>query len=139
VRRLLAVWAVAGLVTACATPFTPARLAPSFAEGFGGLYASQQRELGRTPPNPHSLHPLATCRRTGTVVDGPGEDWMCTVEYVEAGTPLSQSFEVQLKPDGCWKADGPPANQPAQLVDARTGDPRTNPLAEFDGCLDTAW
>lgn len=138
-RRLLAVWAVAGLVTACGTPFTPARLAPSFAEVFGGLYASQQRELGRTPPRPQSLHPLATCRRTGTVVDGPGEDWVCIVEYVEAGTSLSQSFEVQLKPDGCWKADGPPANQPAQLVDARTGDPRTNPLAEFDGCLDTAW
>ena len=138
-RRLLAVCSLAGLITACGAPFTPARLAPSFAEVFGGLYASQQRELGRTPPSPQSLHPLATCRRTGTAVDGPGEDWVCTVDYADAAASSSQSFEVQLKPDGCWKADGPPANQPAQLVSALTGDPSTNPLAEFDGCLDIIW
>jgi len=136
---LLAGAAAALLLAGCSTPFTPARLAPSFAEAFSGLYATQQGELGRTASSPRGLRTLASCRRTGLAVDGPGEDWVCTVEYVEASTSLSQSFEVQLKPDGCWKADGPPANQPAQLVDALTGDPRTNPLAEFDGCLDTAW
>jgi hypothetical protein len=138
-RRLLAVVALAGLLTGCGTAFTPARLGPSFAEVFTGLYAAQQRELGRIPPSPQGLRPLASCRRTGTVANGPGEDWVCTVDYVDADQSVTQSFEVQVKPDGCWKADGPPANQPAQLVDALTGDPRTNPLAEFDGCLDTSW
>ncbi len=138
-RRLLAGAAIAGLVTGCSSAFTPARLGPSFAEVFTGLYAAQQGELGRTPSTRQGLRPLATCRRTGPTPDGPGEDWVCTVDYVDAGQSSTQSFELQVKPDGCWKADGPPANQPAQLIDALTGEPRTNPLAEFDGCLDTSW
>jgi hypothetical protein len=57
------------------------------------------------------------------------------VQYLDGATATAQLFEVQLKPDGCWKADGPPATQPAELA----GTGAANPLAEFDGCLDTAW
>ncbi len=73
------------------------------------------------------------------MIVGPGEDWACTVDYVDAGQSSTQSFELQVKTDGCWKADGPPANQPAQLIVAHTGEPRTNPLAEFDECLEPSW
>jgi len=99
-RRLLAGAAIAGLVTGCSSAFTPARLGPSFAEVFTGLYAAQQGELGRTPSTRQGLRPLAACRRTGPTPDGPGEDWVCTVDYVDAGQSSTQSFELQVKTDG---------------------------------------
>jgi hypothetical protein len=136
VRRLLAVPVVA-LLTGCSTPLTADRVGPSFAEVFAGLYAAQQTALGRTDVTVSGT--AAACRRTGTSPDGPGEDWSCTVQYVDAGAAAAQTFEVQVKPDGCWKAEGPPAAQPAELVDAATGTRSTNPLSEFDGCLDTSW
>ncbi|MCW2599277.1 MAG: hypothetical protein JWM02_1106 [Frankiales bacterium] len=138
-KRGLALSALVLAATACSSPLTPTRLGPPFAEVFGGLYATQQSQLGRTDVTARVLRPLASCRRTGTASDGPGEDWTCTVQYVDGGTVSAQSFEVQLKPDGCWKADGPPGAQPAELVDPATGTHRANPLAEFDGCLDTSW
>jgi hypothetical protein len=136
-KRLIALTVL--LASGCGTALTPARLAPSFTQTFAGLYVRQQQQLGRTDVSRAALQPLGSCRRTGTGTDGPGEDWLCTVQYVDASTAAAQSFEVQLKPDGCWKADGPPATQPAELTDALTGQPLPNPLAEFDGCLDTSW
>ena len=127
-----------GLCAACSTPLTPTRVGPSFVEVFTGLYVQQQAALGRVVDGA-ALGALATCQRTGTDKDGPGEDWLCGVQYVDAGTATSQTFEVQVKADGCWKADGPPATQPPFLVDPVTQATRTNPLAEFDGCLDTSW
>jgi hypothetical protein len=127
------------LVGACATPLTPSRVSPSFLQVFQGRYAEQQRLLGRPGVAPGSLHATAACQRTGADGDGPGEDWLCGVRFVDQGTSTAQSFELQVKADGCWKADGAPATQPASLVDARSGATRTNPLSEFDGCLDTSW
>lgn len=127
------------LVTACGTALTPAALAPSMGEVFAGLYVQQQTQQGRTDVAMTALHATAACRRTGPSPDGPGEDWTCTVQYVDGTTTATQLFEVQVKPDGCWKADAPAVTQPAQLTDATTGLPQTNPLAEFDGCLDTSW
>ncbi|MCU1601092.1 MAG: uncharacterized protein JWO22_1801 [Frankiales bacterium] len=125
------------LLAGCGTPLTPSRVAPSFREVFVGLYAQQQQLLRREAVG--KVDPLAACRRTGTDADGPGEDWVCSVQYVDLGTSSAQVFELQVKPDGCWKATGPPATQPAQLVDPVSSRPRTNPLSEFDGCLDTGW
>ena len=136
-RLLLAVPLLA--VTSCATPLTAQRVAPSFAEVFTGLYVEQQLLLGRDRIARADLHALAACQRTGSDRDGPGEDWVCGVQYVDLTTASSQTFEVQVKPDGCWKAEGAPAVQPATLVDPITQTPRTNPLSEFDGCLDTSW
>lgn len=134
-KRLLLVAVV--LASACATPATPTHLTSSFGETFAGLYAQQQRLLGREGARP--LEPLASCRRTGADADGPGEDWVCSVQYTDLGTASAQAFEVQVKPDGCWTATGPPATQPAQVVDAVTQASAANPLAQFDGCLDTSW
>lgn len=127
------------LLAACSTPLTPARVSPSFRQAFTGLYVEQQRLLGRDAVDAASLHVLASCQRTGGSADGPGEDWLCGVQYVDLGTSTAQSFELQVKADGCWKAAGQPATQPATLVDPVSQQPRTNPLAEFDGCLDTSW
>jgi hypothetical protein len=134
-----AVVASALLCAACSSSLTTKDLTPSFEQSFGNLYVDQQRALGRTDVGLQSLHPLTSCRRTGTDVAGPGDDWLCTVQYTDGGAPTAQSFEVQLKPDGCWKADGPSTAQPAQLADPSTGALVTNPLSQFDGCFDTSW
>lgn len=136
-RRLLLGAAVLPLLTgltACSTALTPDRLGPSFAETFGGLYVAQQTGSGRTDVDRASLRPLALCRRTGTSPSGPGQDWTCTARYRDAVTE-AQTFEVEVRANGCWTAQGAAAQQPAELVDA-SGRRRTNPLAVFDGCLD---
>lgn len=127
------------LLAGCSSVLTPGALAPSFAEVFAGLYVQQQTSLGRTDVARDALQATATCRRTGTTESGPGDDWTCSVTYVDGATSGTQVFEVQVKPDGCWKAEGPPSVQPAELVDALTGRSAPNPLAEYDGCLDTSW
>jgi hypothetical protein len=139
VRWFVPVVAVGLMTTACGTAATPTAVSASFTDVFGGLYVGQQKHLGRTEITRASLHASSRCHRTGTTSQGPGEDWLCLVQYDDAGTPAVQSFEVQVKPDGCWKADGPPASQPAQLVDAATGRLSVNQLSQFDGCLDTSW
>ncbi len=137
-RRLLAALAVAVTVAGCSTPLTADRLTPSFAETFAGLYESQQRLLGRTDVHRDRLGVRANCRRIGPHADGPGDDWLCVVRFTDRGLGATQGYEVQVKPDGCWKGDGLPARQPAQL-DLVTGDRAINPLVEFDACFDTSW
>jgi hypothetical protein len=127
------------LATACSTPATPAALSSSFGETFTGLYVGQQAELGRTDISASGLQVRSSCQRHGRAKEGPGEDWICLVQYVDADSPATQSFEVQMKPDGCWKAEGPPTAQPATLADPVSGRVSVNRLAEFDGCLDTSW
>ena len=127
------------LLAACSTALTPPRLSSDVQRVFSGLYVSQQELLGRTAVTGQDLHALASCNRTGSAQDGPGEDWLCSVQYLDLGTAAAQAFEVQLKADGCWTATGAAATQPAQLVDPLTSQRVTNPLAEFDGCLDTSW
>ncbi|MCW2708737.1 MAG: hypothetical protein JWM22_2579 [Frankiales bacterium] len=127
------------LLAACSTPLTPARLSGDVQKAFGGRYVSQQGLLGRTDVRASALHTLASCTRTGSAQDGPGEDWLCSVQYLDTSTAAAQTFEVQLKADGCWTATGAPATQPAQLVDPLTQQHLANPLAAFDGCLDTSW
>jgi hypothetical protein len=140
VRRLGAAAAgVVVLATGCGTPATPDAVSSSFAEVFAGLYLGQQAALGRTDLTRASLQARSHCRRHGTKAQGPGEDWLCLVQFVDADTATTQSFELQVKPDGCWKAEGPPTSQPAMLADPLTGRLSVNQLAEFDGCLDTSW
>jgi hypothetical protein len=138
VRRLLAAGALLA-AAACATPLTPGRVEASFAPTFGGLYALQQSQAGRSGVDASALRPRATCRRAGTAASGPGEDWSCTVVYFDAGRSFTQAFELQVKPDGCWRAEAPPVAQPAVRTDPLTGVTRSNPLSEFEGCLDTSW
>jgi hypothetical protein len=139
VRRLLAAAVVLALSAGCGTAMTRDRLGSSFGEVFSGLYVTQQSRLGRTDVTLAGLRTTATCARNGPAKQGPGEDWICRVRYVDQDTPFTQAFEVQAKPDGCWRAEGPPTAQPPQLVDPADGSRSTNPLAEFDGCVDTSW
>jgi hypothetical protein len=137
VKRLLVVGCL--LLAGCGTPLHSKALEPSFARTFSGLYALQQHQDGRTGVRPDALRSTARCLRTGPDPDGPGEDWTCTVQYRDNATLFTQAFELQVKSDGCWRAEAPPLAQPAVREDPLTGAVVTNPLAEFDGCLDTSW
>ena len=106
-RRLAIAAAALALCAGCGTAMTPATLSPAFAETFAGLYETQQSRVGRTDVTAEGLRPVASCTRTGAATEGPGEDWLCKVQYVDQDTAFTQSFEVQLKPDGCWRAEGP--------------------------------
>jgi hypothetical protein len=140
VRRLgTAAVGVALLVTGCGTPATPDAVSSSFSEVFAGLYLDQQASLGRTDLTRESMQARSNCKRHGSNAQGPGEDWLCLVQFTDADATSTQSFELQVKPDGCWKAEGPPTVQPAMLADPLTGRLTVNQLAEFDGCLDTSW
>jgi hypothetical protein len=108
-----------------------------FARTFAGLYTLQQTDDGRTGVRVSDVR--ADCARTGPDRSGPGEDWACLVQYTDSGTSFTQTFELQVKADGCWRAEAPPTAKPAVRVDPVTGATRTNPLAEFDGCVDTSW
>jgi hypothetical protein len=137
--RALTAAGVALMLAGCGTPATPDALSASFEETFAGLYLGQQAQLGRTDLSRASLQARSRCQRSGQAKQGPGEDWICLVQYVDADVSATQSFEVQMKPDGCWKAEGPPTAQPAVLANPTTGRVSVNRLAEFDGCLDTSW
>ena len=132
---LLVVLALLG----CSTPLTPSRLEASFARTFSGLYSLQQEREGRSGIDPHALTAVARCVRSGSTHSGPGEDWSCAVTYRDSATLFTQSFELQVKNDGCWRAEAPPTAQPERGTHRVTGATFVNPLAEFDGCVDTSW
>jgi len=81
----------------------------------------------------------SACSRSGGGRDGPGDDWACVVTLPHqnaAGTALR--LDVSVHANGCYTADAPPTAVGAlRLVDT-FGQPFTNPLYAFDGCLGTA-
>jgi hypothetical protein len=123
----------------CSTPLTPSRLDASFARTFSGLYSVQQEREGRSGVDPDALDAKARCARSGSARSGPGEDWSCAVTYRDSATLFTQTFELQVKSDGCWRAEAPPTAQPERGTHRVTGETFVNPLAEFDGCLDPSW
>ncbi|MDT7570750.1 MAG: hypothetical protein QOE05_924 [Actinomycetota bacterium] len=138
-RRVAAVVGMVLFASGCSTPATPTALSSDFSDVFAGLYLGQHSLLGPTSLTRDSLKAHSVCRRSGAAKQGPGEDWICVVQYDDGDSSVSQSFEVQMKPDGCWRAEGPPTAQPPMLTDPATGRLWVNQLAEFDGCLDTSW
>lgn len=123
-------------------PTSVANVQQDVATVFGNAYVVQQRLLGRTL-GVADVAAVASCSRPGRAggTGGPG-DWACVLQWRPAAVgnsvvpPLrTGTFEVQVRPDGCWSASGPPALVGAAvLVDAQ-GRTLVNPVAAFDGCL----
>ncbi len=141
--RYLAVSAAA--VTALALgagwgpPFvTASRLNSAIAPEFENLVVLQQHELGRTVPAGSTLKLLSTCRRRGAATPYRGSgDWFCTLTAVAANLrQLPLNYDVDVRPNGCFTAHGPPSVGGAVLRGHRAaGTP--NPLYAFDGCFET--
>jgi hypothetical protein len=139
VRHAAAAVSLALLTASCSTPATPGALSSDFSDVFAGRYLGQRALLGPAVLTRATLHAQSRCQRSGPAKEGPGEDWVCLVRYDDPDGPATQSFELQVKPDGCWTAEGSATAQPPVLANPETGAVSVNPLAEFDGCLDTSW
>lgn len=124
-RRLAWVLVLVPMVAACGSPdVSRSRVEAAFGTTFGNLYAT-----GRPGVTPSSTGASATCDRGGATVadEGAGDDWACLVSWVDPVGRLQQAaYGVQVRPDGCWKAD-------AEAAAAAAGVPRA-----FDGCTGAA-
>lgn len=132
----------AGLVALSVAGCGPAYDAPTLAEAvgptFAHLYARAQTQVGRTDVTAVGIGATTTCQRGGgdTLDEGPGDDWTCLVSYVDPSTgPKQVLYEVVLKPEGCYSADGPPPVVGDARVPDAQGVLRLNPIYAFDGCL----
>lgn len=135
---VVALWAVAGSWGPVGV--TPSRLQASLTPEFNRLTLLQQHELGRQVPAGARLNILPSCSRRGSTPNGPG-DWVCTLNVIlpSAGAvPFQQtpvSYDVSVQPDGCYKAQSPPAFIGQQLMRDAFGHNVVNPLYTIYGCL----
>ena len=132
---------VAGLVAASSlgpATVTAARLETSLGATFSNLTAYQQRLLGRAVPTGTTLDVLPTCARRGvsTPSEGQGDDWHCVLTVL--GPRASQTpvgYDVNVRPNGCYTADGPPSFIGPATIRRRGHGVVPNPLFVFDGCF----
>lgn len=115
-------------------------LQASLARTFANLYVLAQTEQGN--PAPGDLHARTSCQK-GTPASrqqGAGSDWVCAVTFLVAGpaTPVTAVYDVDVKTDGCYAADGdgPASVNGSQTITGRGGEQRVNPLRRIDGCFD---
>jgi hypothetical protein len=146
-RRLLAIavaTAVATAVVATAggcgsSSITGDVLENHFGPTFANMYVLQQRLLGRSDAVADTQMREAICTKGGPdgVDEGPGHDWICQVYWpqAEAGRAPTVSYEVEVKPAGCYTAQGPATVVGQQTLQAADGRTVANPLFEFYGCL----
>jgi ABC-2 type transport system permease protein len=133
----------AALLSGCGgSGVTPPALQASMARSFANLYVLYQVEEGNPRPNPADLRPQASCQKgtQSTPQVGPGNNWVCYVTYLVdgPGTPVTATYNVDVKPDGCYAADGDgPASLNGSLTITGPGDRQfNNPLRLIDGCFD---
>lgn len=134
---------LAGVLAGCGpAAVTPPPLERSMAQTFANLYVLQQVEMGNPRPSPAALRTTAQCQKgtPATTQRGAGNDWVCLVTYLVdgPGTPVTATYNVDVRSDGCYAADG---DGPASLNGSRTitgpGYRQvTNPLWLIDGCFD---
>jgi ABC-2 type transport system permease protein len=124
------------------TGITPAPLEKSISRTFSNLYVLQQVDQGNPRPAAGDLKARASCLKgtPASAQSGAGADWVCDVTYLVAGpsTPVTAIYDVDVKTDGCYAADG---DGPASVNGSRTvTGPHyrqvINPLWLIDGCFD---
>jgi hypothetical protein len=122
---------------------TQQRVQRSFTPTFNSLTLLQQRLLGRHVPPGANLNILPSCRRRAGASQGPGDDWVCTLDVLipQPGAnpfnPTVVSYDMSVKSNGCYKAEAPPAFVGQQLMRAPGGHEIVNPLFTIYGCFDT--
>ncbi len=147
VARPVLVVAVAAVALGAAARLAPStvtrsRLAASFGQSFERLTVLQQHELGRSIPAGARLNMRTRCTRRGTALNGPGDDWGCTLTLggSESGwNPVNLTavtYDLSVKSNGCYKADAPPSFIGAQTMALAHGASVVNPLYTIYGCFD---
>jgi ABC-2 type transport system permease protein len=144
--RVVAVAVAAVAVLAAAsnlgpTGITAARLDRSIKKTFENLTVLQQEYLGRHVPAGAHLQIWPSCRRQGAAnpTRGPGDNWLCALDVIQrGGSLLPVAYDVAVKPNGCYTAEGPPSYIGPLTIRERNGTRRVNPLFRFDGCFEVA-
>jgi ABC-2 type transport system permease protein len=130
-----------GLCFVGSDPVTPSRLEAELKPTFNNLTLYQQRLLGRTVLTGTKLNDSAVCARRGAARVGQGDDWVCTIEVLtpQTGTPTPNfepvDYDVTVKVNGCYSADGPPTFIGNQTFKDSRGKKVYNPLFEIYGCF----
>jgi hypothetical protein len=140
---LVAIVGLASTVTAGGntSSVTRARLEKSFPVVFANTYVNQAHILGRNV-TAASLHAKAMCDKHGPdVADiGPGGDWNCLMSWTDPQVPMPPEgygkFELNVHSNDCFTASGPSKLTGFLAITDKHGKDVTNPLFEFDGCLD---
>jgi hypothetical protein len=136
-----AVAAVAVLAGCGPVDITRAKLQADFGPTFRNMYVLQQHLLGNTPLTVPARTSKASCSKggTGTADQGPGDNWVCLVDWpAPDGHIEGLGYEVSVKPEGCYTAQGPATYVGQQTMRAADGRSVPNPLFEFYGCLNTS-
>ena len=121
---------------------TERRMEASISPAFNKLTLLQQRLLGRNVPSGSKLNILPNCRRRAGTTQGPGDDWVCTLQVLTA-TPgaLPQTtgvtYDMSVKSNGCYKAEAPPSFVGQQLMLDAQHQNVVNPLFTIYGCFNT--
>lgn len=122
---------------------TAGRLQAAITLTFNDLTLLQQHELGRRVPAGAKLNILPSCRRRAGTRQGPGDDWVCTLDVLipQAGAEPFQStpvtYDLSVKSNGCYKAEAPPSFVGQQLMRDDHRHNVVNPLFTIYGCFDT--
>jgi ABC-2 type transport system permease protein len=139
-----AVVAVGVLSAACSSPNVDGEgLQQALAPTFARLYQLQRAQQGDPRPSMRDLQPRAACDRTtpGASRSGPGNDWVCRVTFLVdgPGTPVTATYDVTLRADGCYAADGdgPTSVNGTQTIAGPDRRQHLNPLHLIDGCIRT--
>ncbi len=127
-------------LTGCGTSdVTKARIEAALAPTFTNLYLQQAAILGRPNVSAASIAASAACDRGGPKVadEGPGADWICMIHFTDAANgPQDGKFELQVKSNSCYVANGPSKIIGLVTITDTTGHDVPNPVFEFDGCFD---
>jgi ABC-2 type transport system permease protein len=138
----IAVIALLGAVSNLgSTSVTDTKLNRSIALTFSNLTTLQQTDLGRHVPPGTGLPDGAICSRQGggNAYRGAGDNWICNI-YVPnlPKEPTEVHYDVTVKPNGCYTAEGPESFIGPLTIHRPGGAPILNPLFRFNGCFEVA-
>ena len=123
------------------TSVTATKLNRSIKAAFSNLTALQQRELGHHIPAGYHLPDSALCSRQGVghPYRGAGDNWVCRI-YIPhlPREPTEVSYDVTVKPNGCYTAAGPESFIGPLTIHRPNGERILNPLFRFSGCFEVA-
>ena len=122
---------------------TASRLEASVGATFNRLTVLQQRELGHAIPRGAALALRTTCRRAGSQTRRGAGDWSCAIAVVRPSPGVEPfqttvlSYDLNVRPDGCYRAQAPPSLVGQQALTDAHGQSVVNPLYTIYGCFDT--
>ena len=119
------------------TGITSDRLSRSVAPTFEHMYRWKQQLEGASSAKP--LDTTAHCVKGDASVrdEGAGSNWICTVSFLVdgPGTPVSFNWNLAVRPNGCWTAEGTPVQLGGQTIRTRAGKTVADPIYAVDGCF----